>query len=187
MTVSLPAAVHERLTEGEGTAAEALADLAAEHAQLREAIDTYTDREGRDGPEAGRDLFETPPPVGALVGFEMVDLGDGRSELSFEAGKRHANPMGTLHGGVLCDVGDAAMGTAFASTLDADESFTTLGLEIKFLKPVWEAELTATGEVVHRGRTVGHVECTVTDAEGDVVARLSSICLVLRGEQASGR
>lgn len=41
--------------------------------------------------------------------------------------------MGTLHGGVLCDLADAAMGMAFASTtLAPDESFTTIALSISF-------------------------------------------------------
>lgn len=46
--------------------------------------------------------------------------------------------MGTVHGGVFCDLGGAAIGYVYASTLDAEESFTTLELDAKFLKPVWE-------------------------------------------------
>ena len=57
------------------------------------------------------------------------------------AGRQHANPMGTLHGGVLCDVADAAMGIAYASTLAEGETFATLELKINFLKPVWTAKL----------------------------------------------
>ena len=127
------------------------------------------------------------PPVGALVGFDVEHAADGESRLTFEARPEHANPMGTLHGGVLCDVGDAAMGTAYASTLAADESFTTLELKVNYLRPVWDATLTATGRVVSGGRTVGLVECDVHDEEDRLVARLSSTCLTLRGEQASGR
>ena len=33
---------------------------------------------------------------------------------SLQSGPQHANPMGTLHGGILCDQSDAAMGMAFA-------------------------------------------------------------------------
>ena len=40
--------------------------------------------------------------------------------------------MGTLHGGVLCDIADAAMGIAYSSNLDEGESFTTLELKINF-------------------------------------------------------
>jgi uncharacterized protein (TIGR00369 family) len=95
--------------------------------------------------------------------------------------------MGTLHGGILCDVGDAAMGTAVASTLAPGESFTTLELDAKYLKPVWEADLTARGEVLKRNRRTALVECRVTDDEDSLVAKLESVCLVLRGEEAAGR
>ena len=55
------------------------------------------------------------------------------------------------------------MGMAYASTLDADETFTTLELKINFLKPVRTGHLTATGRVVKAGRTVGLGECDVVD------------------------
>ena len=106
-------------------------------------------------------------------------------ELVAEA--RHANPMGTLHGGILCDIADAAMGMAFASTLDEGETFTTLELKINFLKPVWTGRLVATGRVVEGGRTIGLVECDVVDEKERLVARASSTCMTLRGEEANGR
>jgi uncharacterized protein (TIGR00369 family) len=95
--------------------------------------------------------------------------------------------MGTLHGGVLCDIADVAMGSAYASTLEEGESFTTLELKINFLRPVRAAHLVAEGSIVQRGRTVGLAECVVTDAQGRIVAKASSTCMTLRGEQAQGR
>jgi uncharacterized protein (TIGR00369 family) len=124
-------------------------------------------------------------PVAQLIGFRIASVGHGESE--FELETNHANPMGTLHGGILCDVADAAMGVAFASTLDDGESFTTLELKINFLRPVWKDTLRAVGKVVKRGKSVGMVECDVTDSKGVLVARASCTCMVLRGEQAQGR
>jgi uncharacterized protein (TIGR00369 family) len=98
-----------------------------------------------------------------------------------EAGPQHANPMGTLHGGVLCDLTDAAMGMAYAAGLPEGESFTTLELKINFLRPVWSGRLRATARVVRQGQVVGMVECDVHDAEGRLIARASSTCLTLRG------
>ncbi len=95
--------------------------------------------------------------------------------------------MGTLHGGVLCDIADAAMGLAFASNLAEGESFTTLELKINFLRPVWRADLLAVGRVVKAGETVGLTECDVTDEEGRLVARASSTCMILRGPRREGR
>ena len=104
------------------------------------------------------------PPIATLVGFTLRDVEPGRAVIDFEADARHANPMGTLHGGVLCDIADAAMGMAYASTLGEGETFTTIELKINFLKPVWTGKLVATGRMVKGGRTVGLVECDVTDA-----------------------
>jgi uncharacterized protein (TIGR00369 family) len=95
--------------------------------------------------------------------------------------------MGTLHGGILCDIADAAMGMAFASTLAPEESFTTVELKINFFRPVWQARLRAEGTVVQRGRTIGYVESSITDEENRLVARAASTCMVLRGHQATGR
>ena len=128
-----------------------------------------------------------PPPIASLIGFTLVSIGPGRAVIAFEAGARHANPMGTLHGGVLCDISDAAMGMAYASTLKGGESFTTLELKINFVKPVWQARLRAEGQVVNGGKTVGLVTCNVFDEEERLVAHASSTCMTLKGEQASGR
>ena len=68
--------------------------------------------------------------------------------------------MGTLHGGILCDIADAAMGMAYASTLGEGETCTTLELTINFLKPVWQARLQAIGRVVTHRRTMGLVDAT---------------------------
>ncbi|HEX8919287.1 MAG TPA: PaaI family thioesterase [Chloroflexota bacterium] len=137
-----------------------------------------------------RDLLkgENPNvPIADLIGFTVTSIEPGRAVVELRVDDRHANPMGTLHGGVLCDIADAAMGLAFASTLDDGESFTTLELKINFLRPVWDGRLQAIGTVVKGGRTVGYMECDVVDQEGRLVARASSTCMVLRDDAASGR
>lgn len=128
-----------------------------------------------------------PPPIAQLIGFTLTDVEPGRAVIAFEATPQHANPMGTLHGGVLCDIADAAMGMAYASTLDEDESFTTLELKTNFLRPIRRGKLVATGRVVNAGRTVGLAECDVVDDKDRLVARASSTCMTLRGAQAEGR
>jgi uncharacterized protein (TIGR00369 family) len=126
-------------------------------------------------------------PVAALVGFSIEILGDGQSVGWLEAGPQHANPMGTLHGGILCDVADAAMGMAFATTLAPDESFTTMSLTINFFRPVWTARLRFDARVVNRSRNTGYLECNVTDHDGRQIAKAMSTCAVLRGEQVKVR
>src|SRR5438128_11162511 len=76
-----------------------------------------------------------PPPIATLIGFTIRSIEPGHAVMEMEAGPQHANPMGTLHGGVLCDLADAAMGMAYASSLVEGEPFTTLGPKTNFLKP----------------------------------------------------
>ena len=129
----------------------------------------------------------SPPPVAQLIGFTLIATQPGQATIEFEATAQHANPMGTLHGGILCDIADAAMGMAYASRLAADETFTTLELKINFLRPFWTGKLVAEARIVKDGRTIGLVECDVTDAQQRLVARASSTCMTLRGAQAQGR
>ena len=123
------------------------------------------------------------PPVADLIGFTLTSVEPGRAVIELDADRRHANPMGTVHGGILCDIADAAMGMAYAAGLDEGETFTTLELKINFLRPVWSGTLVAEGIVVQRGRTVGLTECSVTDEAGRLIARASSTCLTLREPQ----
>jgi uncharacterized protein (TIGR00369 family) len=131
---------------------------------------------------------ELPPPIAKLIGFNIVEADVGRAVFELQASQeRHANPMGTLHGGVVCDLADAAMGCAFASTIEEGESFTTLDLTSKFFKPIWNARLTAVARITKRTRSLGLIECEVTDDQGSLVAKVFSTCMVLRGDEANGR
>ena len=128
-----------------------------------------------------------PPPIAALLGFTLSAVAPGQAVVELAADRQHANPMGTLHGGVLCDIADAAMGIAYASTLAEGESFATVEMKINFLKPVWKTKLRAIGRLVKAGKSLGFLECDITDDQQSLVARASSTCMTLRGEQAHGR
>jgi uncharacterized protein (TIGR00369 family) len=130
---------------------------------------------------------EFPAPIGKLLGLTLAASGTGRATVEFHASARFANPMGTLHGGVLCDIADAAMGVAYSSTLAEGETFTTIELKINFLRPVWNARLRAEAIVVRAGKMVGMVECNIFDEKERLVARASSTCMTLRGRLAEGR
>jgi uncharacterized protein (TIGR00369 family) len=184
--VEIPANVYNQLADDDKTVANTLAALAIDRVQLQRSISAYSNRDDGNG-EPDTNPLETNPPIAELLGFQLESVGDGEAVVTFEPGPEHANPMGTLHGGVLCDIGDLAMGAAYASTLADAESFTTLELDVKFRRPVWGEPLTATAQVMDAGRTVGVVTCDITGPEGKLVAHLQSTCLTLRGESAEGR
>jgi uncharacterized protein (TIGR00369 family) len=124
-----------------------------------------------------------PPPVSRLVGFVLKSVEPGRAVFEMEADERHHNPMGTLHGGIYCDLADAAMGYAYAATLAEGETFTTIELKINFLRAVRKATLTAEARVVKAGSTVGYIECEVKDQTGKLVAKAASTCIKLRQDR----
>jgi uncharacterized protein (TIGR00369 family) len=130
---------------------------------------------GRQMVRGERELF----PVARLVGLAMKAVEPGRAVFELQAGERHHNPMGTVHGGVYCDLADAAMGWAYGATLAEGEAFTTVELKVNFLRAVRGGTLTAEATVVKAGATLGYVECTVRDEQGRLVAKAASTCLKL--------
>jgi uncharacterized protein (TIGR00369 family) len=144
-----------------------------------------------DSPKAVHPLIKkvaaSAVPVEQLLGISISEIGKGRAVGSFQADPKHANPMGTLQGGILCSLADATMGMAFASTLQSDESFTTMNLQIQFFRPVWDSRLRSEARVVQRSKNAGYLECEITDASSKMIAKASSTCLVLRGDFARKR
>jgi uncharacterized protein (TIGR00369 family) len=124
------------------------------------------------------------PPVAQLIGMELAAVRPGRVVIELEVSQRHASPLGTVHGGILCAIADAAMGLAYATKLKEGETFTTVELKVNFLRPVWQGRLRAEGKVVSSGRNLGLVECDVTDQDQRLIARCLSTCMTLKGVQA---
>ena len=131
--------------------------------------------------------MKIPPPVAELIGIEVVSFGEGETTMKLEAEERHSNPMGTIHGGILCDLADAAMGMAFFGTLEEGETFTTLELKMNYVRPFWTGTLLAHGNVISRGKTVGLTECRIVDDKYRLIAHATSTVMALRGEMAQGR
>jgi uncharacterized protein (TIGR00369 family) len=121
----------------------------------------------------------SPPPIARFLGFAMKSLEPGHAVFEMEVDERLHNPMGTLHGGVYCDLADAAMGYAYAATLGEGESFTTVELKINFFRPVRRGKLIAEARVVRAGSTLGYVECDVKDQDGKLTAKAASTCMKL--------
>ena len=132
--------------------------------------------------------FNFPFPIMKTFGLTLVDVGEGTASFEMETKTElHSNPMGTIHGGVLCDIADAAIGTAHFTTIAEEESFTSIDLQINFFRPVWNDKLKAVAKPIHRGRTISRYVCDITIGDGKLVAQVISTMMTLRGEAAQGR
>jgi uncharacterized protein (TIGR00369 family) len=115
--------------------------------------------------------------------MKFQEYGEGKATLAMTVTRKFYNPLGTIHGGVITDLADASMGSALSSTLEENESFTTLELKMNFLRPAYEGKLTAESQVVHRARTISLVESVVKNGKGKVVARGIATQMILRPEK----
>ena len=121
-----------------------------------------------------------PPPMAALMQFELVEAEPGKVVFTCSPDGSVYNPNGGVHGGLVCTLLDSVAGLAVHSTLPAGEGYTSIEIKVNYLKAVRlnAGPLTATGTVVKAGSRVGFTEGVVTDASGAVVATATSTLLV---------
>jgi len=121
-------------------------------------------------------------PVSRLIGFEVAeDAGDGVTLVALEAGGKHANPMGRVHGGVISALADAAMGTAYGRLLLEEEDFSTIELKVNFMRPVKTGRIVAKARLVQRGLRIGFLDCEIHDFRNKLVATATCTCMTISG------
>lgn len=118
------------------------------------------------------------PPVAKLLGMKLASAGPGLAAFEMDVDERHHNPMGSVHGGVLADLSDAAMGYAVISTLTPHETFTTLEMKVNFLRPAFKGRLRCHARVESRGKTIVYAVADVVNEEGKLVAKAVSTSLI---------
>lgn len=129
-----------------------------------------------------------PPDIWATLGLRLVEVEVAFAKVALDADPgKHGNQQGTVHGGVVCELADAAIGTAHSTAIAADESFTSVDLKVNFFRPTWRSRLVATARRVNAGRTLSYYVCDVLNEDGKLVATVSSTVMTLRGDQARGR
>jgi uncharacterized protein (TIGR00369 family) len=120
------------------------------------------------------------PPIAGLLRFEIASADPGRVVFTCEPDESAYNPIGAIHGGLVCTLLDSVTGCAIHSTLPQGKGYTSVEIKVNYLKAVRLSSgvLTATGTVVKSGARVGFAEGVVTDAGGAVVATATSTLLV---------
>ena len=138
--------------------------------------------------EAIRSGQVPPPPIALLLGFDIVELGDGRVTFAVVPAEYHYNPIGVVHGGVAAALLDTVMGCAVQSKLPRGRAYTTLDVQVRYLRPLTVAtgRVFGTGTIVHSGGRIATAEGRIVDESGKLYATGSTSCLLFDAAPAGG-
>ena len=129
-----------------------------------------------------------PTAISQTLGFRIAEVGEGWAAVEADAHPdAHGNQQGTIHGGFLCELADAAIGTAHSTLTAEGESFTTIELKINFFRPSWRTKLRAEARPMQSGRTLTHYRVDIYNGDGKIAATVVSTVMTLRGDKATGR
>lgn len=125
-------------------------------------------------------MREPASPATKTLGITIKRLSKGRAWLEMHVDEHLHNLSGTMHGGIMGDIADAAMGIALATTLEPEEDFTTVEMKMSFLRPHIRGLLKAEGTLAKRGRRMAFTEAVLTNSKREVIAKSSGTCLLLK-------
>jgi len=121
-----------------------------------------------------------PPPIMKLLGYELLEVAEGRAVFGVTPAEQHYNPIGVVHGGVAMTLLDSAMGCAVHTLLPRGVGYTTLEVKINLVRAVNRdtGALRAIGKVVHQGRSTATAEARLEDGAGKLYAHGTTTCIL---------
>ena len=124
-----------------------------------------------------------PPPIATLLGFDLVEVDEGRVVFAAHPGEEHYNPIGMVHGGLAATLIDSATGCAVHTTLPAGTGYTTTDVQVRFVRPITldTGRIECIGEVVHRGRTLATAEARVVAGDRLLAHGTASLLILPSG------
>ncbi|WP_431280425.1 PaaI family thioesterase [Leifsonia poae] len=121
-----------------------------------------------------------PPPIASHMRMALTEVGPGTATFVCEPDESHYNPIGTVHGGLVCTLLDSALGCAVQTTLAKGQGYTSIEIKVNYLRPVFASAgpLTCVATVTKPGSRVAFADGVVTDASGKAVATATGSLLV---------
>jgi uncharacterized protein (TIGR00369 family) len=120
------------------------------------------------------------PPILQLIGFDLLEVSEGRAVFGGTPRFEHYNPLGTVHGGYAATLLDSCMGCAVHTTLPKATGYTTLEFKVNLVRAITAdtGPVRAEGKVISSGRRIATAEGRLTDAKDRVLAHATTTCLV---------
>ena len=125
-------------------------------------------------------------PIAGHFGMDVLEVGPGTVTFRCRPDESHYNPIGMVHGGLVCTLLDSALGCATHTTLPAGTGYTSIEIKVNYLRPVTadNGPLICAGRVTKPGRRVTFAEGEVLDNQGKVVATASGSLLIFPLEKS---
>ncbi|MCF8466125.1 MAG: PaaI family thioesterase [Sneathiella sp.] len=122
----------------------------------------------------------TPPPIARTLDFDLADISHGKAVFKGIPGEKHLNPLGTVHGGYAATLLDSALGCSIHTVLEPGERYTTVDLNVKYLRAMMPGmgTVTVTAEVVHKGRKIATSEARILGEDGKLYATGNTTCAI---------
>jgi len=126
------------------------------------------------------------PPIAQLMGFALVEVAPGLAVFECTPDESVYNPIGVVHGGLVCTLTDSAAGCAVQSSLEAGVAYTSIDINVTYLRPVSLVTglIRASGRLTKPGRKVAYATVKITDRSGKLLAQATSSCLVMDNRAA---
>lgn len=119
-------------------------------------------------------------PLGVLLGFRLVEIGDGFTVFQGTPSVEHYNPQATVHGGWAASILDSALGCAVETKLGPGHSYGTIELKVNYVRPMTgdTGLVTCRGDVIHSGRRMATSEARLVDRTGKLYAHGTCTCMI---------
>ena len=121
-----------------------------------------------------------PPSIASTLDFTLKEISYGKAAFEGKPSSKHLNPMGSVHGGYAATLLDSALGCSIHTMMEPGENYTTVDLNIKYLRAMKPGMglVTATSEVVHKGRKIATADAKLIGEDGKIYATGNTTCAV---------
>jgi uncharacterized protein (TIGR00369 family) len=126
-------------------------------------------------------------PYFSLLSMEIKDLEWGTSVMEVKLEEKHLQPFGSVHGGAIASVIDAATFWAVFPQVKDGMGLTTVEIKVNYLAPVQKGKVVAKGRCIKMGRTLAFGEAYINSAEGNLIAHGTATMMILPDLKVEGQ
>ena len=117
-----------------------------------------------------------------LIGYKISEVDHGHAVFELKPNEYHYNPFGTVHGGIISTILDAAMTASILSTLEKGVSCSTAEIKVNFIRPVTTntGTLRCEARPIHIGKRLATAEGKLKDKKDNLYANAVSTCFIFK-------